>query len=147
MMSEAGVVIQEHGGVATVRVSRAKACAHCKVRCVERNGTIIADNPVGAEVGDKVRLELNSRMVLSASLIAFGLPLLALLVGAILTGVITEKIGYQAHKHVLSGGVGIILFLLTFIPVKIYDRHLKKISACSVSIVEILERSPHNLPE
>lgn len=149
MMSEAGVVIQAHGKVATVRVSGAKACAHCKAGCVERNGAMIAsaDNLVGAEAGDKVRLELNSKVVLSASIVAFGLPLLALLVGVIFGGIIADRIGYQAHRQVLSGGGGIILFLLTFIPVKMYDRHLKKISACSVSIVEILEKSPHNLPE
>ena len=81
---------------------------------MEQGGFMVteAENPAGAQVGDKVRLQFNSRAALTAILIVFGLPLLALLLGVILTPVVAGQIGYRDHSQLLSIGVGMVLFFL-----------------------------------
>lgn len=135
-------MIETHEETATVRIDRSSACAHCKAGCMERGGFMIAEaeNSTGASVGDTVRLEFNSRAALTAVLVVFGLPLLALLFGVIITTVVADQIGYQNHNQFLSIGVGAILFFLTLIPIRAYDRRVKKSGSRNVAVVEILRR-------
>ena len=97
-------------------------------------------NLAGARAGDTVRLEFDQKAALNASLAVFGIPLLALLLGVILGNVIANQAGYQNHNQLLSVGVGAILFSLSFIPLRAYDRHVKKKGSHGVMIVEILKR-------
>jgi len=99
-----------------------------------------AENSAGAQVGDTVRLEFSSGAALTAILMVFGLPLLALLLGVILAAAVADQMGYQNHNQLLSIGVGAILFFLTFIPIRAYDRRVKKSGSCNVAVVEILRR-------
>ena len=100
-----------------------------------------AENSVGAQVGDTVRLEFNPRAALTAVLVVFGLPLLALLLGAVLTAVVADQMGYQNRSQLLSIGVGAIFFFLTFIPIRAYDRRVKKSGSRNVAVVEILKKA------
>lgn len=136
---EEGIILEIHGRTATVRINSAGACSHCKVGCMERDGFMVteAENPVGAKAGDTVSLGLDSKKALMASLVVFGFPLLALFVGVIITNLITERTGYQ--NQTLSIIVGVVAFFLTFIPVKAYDKHLKKSGSCSITILEVLK--------
>jgi sigma-E factor negative regulatory protein RseC len=135
-------VIETHEETATVRIDRSSACAHCKAGCMERGGFMIAEaeNSTGANVGDTVRLEFNSRAALTAVLVVFGIPLLALLFGVVITAVVADQIGYQNHNQLLSIGIGAILFFLTSIPIRAYDRRVKKSGSRNVAVVEILRR-------
>ena len=40
---EEGTVIQLNGNMATVRIDKASACAHCKAGCVEQGGSMITE--------------------------------------------------------------------------------------------------------
>ena len=100
-----------------------------------------AENSVGAQVGDTVRLEFDPGAALTAALVVFGLPLLALLLGVILSTVVADRMGYQNRSQPLSIGVGAILFFLTFIPIRAYDRRIKKSVSHSIAVVEILKRA------
>ena len=135
---EKGTVIETYGRTATIRLNRTGACSHCKAGCMERDGFMVAEaeNPIGAKVGDTVSLGLDSKKALTASFVVFGLPLLALFIGVIATNFVTDRVGYQ--NQALSIIVGLIAFFLMFIPVKAYDKHLKKSGSCSITIVEIL---------
>ena len=140
---EEGVVIETHEKTATVRINKARACAHCKAGCMEQGGFMVteAENPAGAQAGDTVRLRYDPRGALTAVLVVFGLPLMALLLGVIFTTAIAGRMGYQGNTELLSIGVGATLFLLTFIPIKAYDRYVKKSGPNSVNVVSILERN------
>ena len=141
-MREQGVVIEIHEGIASVQIDKSRACAHCKAGCMEQGGSMIsqAENLAGAQVGDTVRLEFDHRAALKAALIVFGLPLLALLLGAVLAAVVADQTGYQGRSELLSIGFGAILFLLTFFPIRAYDRHIKKSGSYNVAVVQILEK-------
>ncbi len=130
---EEGIIIGIHNKTATVKVKSSYLCSHCKACLARDDGYMIteAENPIGAEIGDKVSLMINSNRLFGSSLLVFGLPLLSLFIGVITTNIIFGK-------QMLSLSIGLILFFLSFIPIKIYDRHLKKINACSVTIVEVI---------
>jgi len=141
MDTEEGIILKIHGYTATIQINKAVACSHCKAGCMERNGVMVteAENPIGAKAGDTVSLGLNSKKALTATLVVFGLPLLALFIGVIVTSVVTKRIGYQNQG--LSIIVGMVAFLLTFIPVKAYDKQLKRSGSCSITVIEILSSS------
>ncbi len=138
---EEGVITEIHGHMATVRIDRAGACARCKVGCMEQGGAMVTEaaNPTGAEAGDKVLLAFNPRAALTASLITFGIPLLALLLGVALATVVANQMEYQGNRQLTSIGTGAIFFVLSFIPLRTYDRHVKEGGTYNVVVVKVLE--------
>lgn len=138
---EEGVVTEVQGYMATVRIDRTGACAQCKAGCMDQGGSMITEaaNPTGAQIGDKVLLAFNSRAALTASLITFGIPLLSLLVGLILATIVANQIDYQGNRQLLSIGTGMLCFILSFVPLRKYDRHIKESGTYNVVVERILE--------
>ncbi len=104
-----------------------------------------AENPAGAQVGDTVRLRYDPKGALTAVLVVFGLPLMALFLGVIFATIMADRLGYQGNTELLSIGAGAVLFSLTFIPVKAYDRYVKKSGSHSVTVVSILKKNDQRL--
>jgi len=134
---EEGIIIKIHGDIATVRVKSSSLCSHCKACIMGDDGymTAEAENTIGAKIGDKVGLSVNSKMLLGSSLLVFGLPLLVLLISVILADLVFDN-------QIFSLSIGLALFFLSFIPIKIYDKHLRKTNVCGIKIVEIIEDKP-----
>lgn len=147
-MIEEGIIVETYKQIAKVRFNKSIACVHCKVGCIESGGSMIAEaqNPLGAKVGDNVRLELNSKLALRVILIVLGFPLLMLVLGVIVTNLLISTI-YGIESQIISITGGILLLILAFIPVKIYERHVKNSGHCSLTIVEIINSADQNLPE
>jgi sigma-E factor negative regulatory protein RseC len=140
MEIEEGMVIETQGQVATIRVNKASSCAHCKAGCMEQGGFMITkgENSIGAKVGDTVLLNINSRMALNSSLIVFGLPLIALLLGVFIAHAIAVGIGYEDHSQLISISGGAILFILSFIPIKMYDKRVSESEKSNVHIISVI---------
>lgn len=132
-MRETGIIIKTNERTATVRINKAQSCSHCNAGCMEREGSMIAEaeNPIGANLGDTVSLEINSKTALTATFIVFGLPLLMMFIGVFIADFIKKD-------QLFSIITGVVMLLLTLIPVKAYDKYLKKIGKCSIIIIEIL---------
>ncbi len=139
---EEGAVIETSEKTATVRIDRTSACAHCKAGCMDRGGVMVteAENSIGAEVGDTVRLEFSQGAALTAIMLVFGLPLLTLLLGVFLGAIVASRLGYQDHSHLMSIGIGAVLFFATFIPIWLYDKHMRESEFYSVAVVKILKK-------
>lgn len=131
---EEGIIIEIHNRTATVKVKSSSLCSHCKACIAGDNGYMLteAENPISANVGDKVNLIINSKRFLGSFMLVFGLPLLALFIGVIIADIIFDN-------QIFSLSIGLVLFFLSFIPIKIYDSHLRKMNACSVTIVKVIE--------
>jgi sigma-E factor negative regulatory protein RseC len=132
-MLETGIIIKIDGKKATVKINKAQACSHCKSKCMESDGFMITEaiNSVGANIGDVVKLEINSKTALRAILIVFGLPLVIMLAGVFIAIIITNNQAYII-------AVGVIMLLLAIIPLKAYDNHLRKKETCGITIIEVL---------
>lgn len=109
-MKQTGLVLAVSGKKATVRFKRSDACGHCNA-CFRLGGNeadIEIDNTLGAQPGDTVSIELHGKSVFKASVIVYGIPLLALIAGAALGSVWGEL--YAALAAVLfSAGSFFIL--------------------------------------
>ena len=86
-LRQTGRVIElREDNMAVVRFQRSDACGHCNA-CFTFGSTeadIEIDNICNAAVGDIVSIELHGGSMLKASVIAYGIPLIGLILGAVL---------------------------------------------------------------
>lgn len=81
---EEGTVVAVRGETADVLIPRGRHCEGCGSCCVvagEEHMLAEALNKAGAEVGDRVEVELPFRTSLKAAYLLYGVPLAAFLVG------------------------------------------------------------------
>jgi sigma-E factor negative regulatory protein RseC len=87
-MEETGVVRELLGPKAVVLVKRQSACDSCasggSCSGTQHGMEIEAYNNAGAEVGDTVRINFKSFTYLKGTILIYGIPALALIVGAVL---------------------------------------------------------------
>jgi sigma-E factor negative regulatory protein RseC len=108
-MKEEGRVIEiTDGGMAKLEVVKSNACGSCNVCSEGHSGKrlLFAENSLGAKEGDRVRIEINSTAVVKPLLFVYMIPIIGLLLGALLTGQITDSEGMV----VLGGTGGFIAF-------------------------------------
>jgi len=86
-MDATGVVKELHGSRAVVIVKRESACDACASGASCRGGVhgaeLEAHNDIGAEPGDTVRISFKALTYLKGSLLVYGIPALALIIGAV----------------------------------------------------------------
>lgn len=108
-----GTVVALEGNLAVVRFQRSSMCAHCGT-CLtagEHEMEIRVPNDAGAAVGDRVRVELRGGQVAGASVIAYLVPLAALLLGVI-AGSLVSDIAAVVGGLACCAGAYLVLRLL-----------------------------------
>lgn len=108
-------------GRAELTVRRKSACSGDCHRCggcgtVEQTLRLTAENPIGAQVGDRVLVESASGVVLTAAALVYLLPLAAFLGGYLAA----LSLGAWAFA------VGGVCFALGLLPALAYDRRVKR---------------------
>ncbi len=91
-MRQTGKVIGLKGKTAMVRFQKSDACGHCNA-CFKLGGNqadIEIENSLGAREGDSVVIELHGKTVVKASVIVYGVPLVALVAGIALGSVLGD---------------------------------------------------------
>ena len=95
MIEETGVVTKAEGITAKVLVQKRGSCESCAATgvCESSKGgmEIEALNPVQARVGQRVKVSIKPQVYLKGTMLIYGLPLIALLAGAILGKDLGEK--------------------------------------------------------
>ncbi|MBR6007113.1 MAG: SoxR reducing system RseC family protein [Clostridia bacterium] len=133
-LNTVGTVAALNGDTATVVFKRSKACGDCHA-CVSFGSdsaqTEIA-NTLGAQVGDRVAIELHSGSVIKASLILYGIPLIALLAGALLGSLISD---------LFTAIFGIGAACLSFIVIRLLEPRFKKRGEFNPKMIEIVGRA------
>lgn len=114
-----GTVKELNGSSATVVFKRTNACGDCHA-CVSF-GSDMAEtelkNTLGAKAGDRVSIELHSGSVFKAGLILYGIPLVALMIGAFLGSLI---------GNLFTAVFGIGAAVLAFLVIHFLDPKLNK---------------------
>lgn len=131
-LRQTGKVLELKGKTAVVRFKRTDACGHCNAcfRFGSNEADIEIDNTCNAQVGDTVIIELHSGSMFKASLIAYGIPLIGLVLGVYLGSLISNM--YAAVGGILlCGGTFFILRGLN----PYFDRK-KEFKPCMVEIVD-----------
>ena len=116
-----GTVISTHKDKATVAVKRVSACgencANCKGVCETTTATAVAQNSVGATVGDVVKVESESASVIRAALVLYMVPVAV----TILVAALTYGINLSNLFVILFS---VIAFFASFFVIKCFDKSL-----------------------
>lgn len=121
-MKEEGFVKSVSGEICEVIVKRKSACgencASCKAGCEAREHLCTAKNFIGAKVGDKVFLEMDSKKVLKSAFLVYILPILVFLA----VFVIADGQGLNELVSAICAAVGGVI---AFLCVSIYAKSRK----------------------
>ena len=121
-MKEEGFVKSVSGDICEVIVKRKSACgencASCKAGCEAREHLCTAKNLIGAKVGDKVFLEMDSTKVLKSAFLVYILPILVFL----MVFVIADEQGMNESMSALCAVVG---SAIAFLGVSMYAKRKK----------------------
>ncbi|MEW6676070.1 MAG: SoxR reducing system RseC family protein [Nitrospirota bacterium] len=140
-MEEIGIVKSIEGVIAKVVVERKSICDQCTVgtcKVTEGGAEIDALNSVSAHVGQKVRVVLKPYTYLKGSMIVYGVPVLALIIGAILGKEIFSQQFDGIDSDIVSAIFGFGAFIISFIAIKLWSNKLEKKIEIKPVIEEIL---------
>ena len=138
-MKEIGTVQRVQGSVATVIFDRHEACGSCRA-CTplegEKQMSVQLNNAMGAKAGDRVAVELKGKSMLSATAIAYGIPLILLIIGAVVGDAL-----HQAYRigEAFSALIAILSAVLGYGVLKLLDPIFAKKGRFAPAICEIIE--------
>lgn len=135
-MIEQGVVVKADEKVATVKVDKKAECSKCGMCLFPKNASsieFIAQNNLGAKVGDTVMIESKKDYKLLGAMLVFLVPLLLIGLCAIITYLF---IGKEIWLVVLS----VISIILWYTMLAVIDKRLKNLSNGMHIIVSILKK-------
>ncbi len=91
-MRQHGTIKSINGSKAVVVVKRPTACgencASCSGSCTAVLHEVFADNEIGAQVGQKVIIEMENKKVFKAIFLVYVFPIAALILGYMLAGLV-----------------------------------------------------------
>lgn len=133
MINETGTIIElKAADVALVLCQKNSACAHCSAEGVCNPGdtgqarSVQAYNPIGARVGDQVRLSVSTRSFLRSSFLLYIVPLIALIIGAVVGQEIAPLIENGLDANALSAIIGTGLMATSFFVIRLINSRLSK---------------------
>jgi sigma-E factor negative regulatory protein RseC len=124
VLREEVLVVAVDGVYAMVSSQRKSACGSCHAEpsCSvlsggggKRDTEIRAMNPIGAEVGQRVELEISEQQFLKASFLVYVLPVISLILFGVFGRYLAERFGVVPDMAEGVGGLsGVVALVLTF---------------------------------
>lgn len=143
-MNQQGFIIDiVDNRTAKMIMQRHSACASCgkcsKLSSECQDLVVEVDNSIGAKKGDRVEVSMESVQVLKATMLAYLVPLIFLLVGTILTYYILDLIKFSGPIEVISGVVGLICTGISYLLLRKNDDKFKQSRQYIPRITKIIE--------
>lgn len=142
IVEEVGIIKSVEGMLAIVSIPKKSACEGCSLGICkpdEQSMEIKALNSVNATVGQKVKIVMQAHAYLRSSLIVYGIPALALIIGAVLGKEIFSLLFVTFDPDIVSAISGFITFAISFIAIKLWSSRTEKKVEVKPIIEEILE--------
>ncbi len=143
MIEETGVVTGTEGITARVKVKKRGACDGCAAtgtcKTTDDGMEIKALNPVQARAGQTVRVSIKAQSYLKGTMMIYGLPMTALIAGAIIGKNIGEKYFSGFDSDMIAAIVGFAMLVITFIFAKNWSRKAEMMTEYQPVIAEILD--------
>lgn len=143
-MNQQGFIIDiVDSRTAKMIMQRHSACASCG-KCTKLSSecqdlVVEVDNSIGAKKGDNVEVSMESVNVLKATMLAYLVPLMFLLVGTILTYYILNLIEFSGPIEPISGIVGLICTCISYLLLRKNDNKFKESRQYIPKITRIIE--------
>lgn len=128
-MKEYAQVIRLEGDHAVVLIRRNSACGKCGACGMGAKDELVLTlpNKVEARAGDTVVLDLSSGRGLSAALIAYGFPLLMMIIGAVLGNQLPAWLGWRINADAAAGLGALLLTLLAWGMIKVNEKRIRRL--------------------
>ena len=136
-MKEIGHIISVKGDAAVVVVPTSGECERCGICMVASGGReaiLLARNPVSAEEGDTVEVEVKAGKVIAAAFVIYMVPVIMTILGFVLGNTMTGG----AQDADLPIVLAVAFLAASFVGVWLYDRHLRKAERTQATVVRIL---------
>lgn len=128
ILGEVGEVIGKESGKLIVRMERKEACAKCRACTagMKKEDMIIrAENICNAEIGNKVDIVLDNADFMKATLIMYGIPFVAFMIG-ILGGYYGALSMGINNGEIIGVVAGIIFVVITYLVIHSQESKFKK---------------------
>lgn len=126
-----GTVVALENDVAVVRFQRSSMCAHCGA-CMtagEHEMEARVKNALAASVGDRVSVELSGKKVAGASMIAYLIPLSALLAGVLVGSLISD---------IAAIAGGLVCCAAAYLVLRVLDRRFQRMQSFQPRMISII---------
>ncbi len=142
MVEETGTVIRIDGTMARVLVPRKTACEGCSsdgaCESTQEGMEIEASNPVHAREGQRVRVLMAPQEYLKGAVLAYGLPLVFFIAGAMVGKELGEEHVPELNSDLVAAITGFSSLILSFAGVGLWLRKYKSKSDYKPVIEEII---------
>jgi len=141
MIEEEGIVAEVEGNIAHVAVLKKSACEQCSAAGVCHPGDqelMEAANPLNAVKGQKVKVVIAPQMYMKASMILYGIPMVALITGAIIAKNIAARYVGEDQSDLWAFIAGMACTVVSFVFIRAYNKKVEKTQKYKPVIVEIL---------
>lgn len=144
MIEEYGTVVELKGtSVAAVLCKKSSMCEHCASAGLcqmgddSRSMVVEAQNTLGAEVGDRVKIVTSTKSFLQSSFLLYIVPLIGLVIGAVAGQLIGEYFNLQLDHSLLSAIIGTAFMVGFFMIIRVGSKAIPR-ETFMPRIVEIL---------
>ena len=142
MIEEIGIVTKTDGIMAKVAVQKKGTCEGCGVKgvCETQGGgaEIEAINTIHAKVGQTVKVSIKPQVYLKGTMMVYGIPLIALIAGAIFGKNMGEKYFSGTSSDMIAAIAGFGSLILSFLFIKIWANSFETKTEYKPVIEEII---------
>lgn len=138
-MIETGIVkevFENKAKISILKHSACKKCGVCKYDAESKMLTAEALNNIGAKEGDEVEIAMDFDVLMSASLIAYIIPIIMFIIGCALGFYLISP-----ANPVISFIVGLIFITITYLIIRMIDKRGKFKKKYSMQITKIIKNS------
>ncbi len=143
MIDETGVVTKTEGITAKILVQKKSSCENCGVasacKSSDNGMEIEALNPVQAKVGQTVKVSIKPQTYLKGTMLVYGIPLVALIAGAILGKNIGEIYFKGVNSDSIAALLGFAALIITFLVIYAWSKKAETKTEHKPVIEEIME--------
>lgn len=126
-MKEKARVIENRGEKSLVQIIRTSACSHCDEKCMLAEDShemeemeVVVNDPIGAEKGNMVELEMGSKPILFSAFVVYLLPLIAIIAGYFAgQNLLNNFVSNPEISGIIGSAVG---FIISFGLLRFFDK-------------------------
>lgn len=146
MLEEEGIVVKVEEGYAFIHTERGTSCDGCSAKssCHSMSDTnsgimeMRAINDMGAKVGDRVKVAIDSVIFLKSSFLVYVLPLIVMITGGIIGESYAKNNMPGADADLVAGAVGISCLIISFLLIRLWSKSLEKKREYQPQIIRII---------
>ena len=146
MLEEEGIVVRVEEGYAFIHTQRGSSCDGCSAKSschsMADAGSYIMEmraiNDMGATVGDRVKVAIDSIVFLKSSFLIYVLPLIVMITGGVIGDSYARSNMPGADADLVAGAVGITCLVISFLLIRLWSKSLEKKREYQPQIIRII---------